>query len=511
MGGQGVMKKIYILRFSLIIAALILSGCDEDIRTRTIDINGGISNSPIPLKGLDQNKPITKELKVQAAFNNDTIFFYIQFRGNRGDAHNFLRFTGAKWREEGFHRRDSQATLDQDPRRGRTDVPSTSAESSLAVFFDDPNSISRVPGFAKYGCFMVCHDDSQYMPQWDGISDLTMYLPDNNENISAGRLDLWLLRMARSNPIGWGDDQSVAKKAAFNGGRSADSGEAPFEVNINSEGKPKYLLNPAQSEGRYSFSFNDILHTQYKHFMRPNSEAPIGDKPLFAESIDYYTATVISGYVPVAGDTIPAIRLQQPTDSRADVLAIGSFFEPDNSTEDTGTMHIYLQRQMDTLNFEDVTFVENGVYNIAFAVNTGYSSVRDHYVSFPMTLSLGSQGADIVAGKFPGNSFLTKPNFSNTSLFPITTFNVVLPGITSYEFLSGENTGKKYYPAGSSEAIGQIHGGSTALQSADVTCRDCHTINNEPWVGKAGTYYAGKLSELVLRRGGIYTPTPMQP
>ena len=485
----------------LVFGVLFLQGCGDELTPRSISQK---ANQTLPLVGLDANKPTTFEIKVQAAYNDDTMFFNIQWQGNRGDTHDFLHFTNGKWRREGGHRRDAQSTLDRDRSRGRTDVVSTSYESSLAFFLDDPNGVNAVPGFEKFGCFMVCHDDSQYMPEWDGQSELTMYLPDSFPSNSPGRLDLWRHRLALANPVSWADDQSVAKKIPGQerfGGRIGDGqskgDESPFRINKldPNTGKPDFTLDYSKTNGLSAFPFSEIFTNPYRFFMRRDTKTVSGEPLFVMTSSDYIISEINGAYVPREGDTIPGNRLRKPTGLRGHISSVGSRFEPDSAGSLTGTITASLQRKLDTLDLSDTKLEIGGTYNIAFAVATDFSGARDHYVSFPQKLSLGNGAfADIQAGYVPGNGVVL-PDFSDTSRFPQTTVSMFLPGITSYEFVTGKNEFKNYYPKGSTTPIGQIHPGSFALNSQTAGCRDCH----DPLT----------MADLVTRRGGVNTATPM--
>ena len=43
------------------------------------------------LVGIDPDKPMILPITVQAAYNNDTMFFNIEWEGDRGDTHDLLR------------------------------------------------------------------------------------------------------------------------------------------------------------------------------------------------------------------------------------------------------------------------------------------------------------------------------------------------------------------------------------------------------------------------------------
>ncbi len=137
-----------------------------------------------------------------------------------------------------------------------------------------------------------------------------------------------------------------------------------------------------------------------------------------------------------------------------------------------------IQRLLDTGNDDDTALADGGVYNIGFAVHAGMVTVRDHYVSFPYTLSLAGGDADIQAVKLSGSGKDSLPDFSDTTQFPVTEIDIFLPGITSYEFLVGDNVGLEYIDPNTGSAVDQNHAGSTALLTQGLGCRDCHTVRS---------------------------------
>lgn len=57
-----------------------------------------------------------------------------------------------------------------------------------------------------------------------------------------------------------------------------------------------------------------------------------------------------------------------------------------------------MQRALDTGNVvDDIAMVPGNTYDVGFEVHLWEYTTRDHYVSFPQTLSLSVAGADIVA------------------------------------------------------------------------------------------------------------------
>ena len=151
------------------------------------------------------------------------------------------------------------------------------------------------------------------------------------------------------------------------------------------------------------------------------------------------------------------------------------------------------QRLLDTGNSDDTALAPGGVYNIGFAVHTGMVTVRDHYVSFPLKLSLGAGDADVVAEKLDGNE---QPNWGDIDVADLELF---LPGIASLEFLLNENIGKLYLDPDTGEMVNQEHSGADSLKHGG-TCKDCHSTSG------------GGLSmaNMVPQRGGVWTQTPLR-
>ncbi len=474
---------------------------------------GGTGNAPT-LVGLDANKPMILPFTVQAAYNDDTMFFHMSWEGDRGDTHDYFRYTNGAWQREGGVRRDAQATIDNDPLRGSTNKNSTIYESRVTFMLDDPNGPNAVAGFAEFGCMLTCHDNSRAMPMWvNADGEVHKYLPDT----IPGRLDLWHHRLGRSNPAGQSDDQWVGQRIngegdGDGGSRNGDAGTSPYATaSTDDDGNPEWVFDPSTTGGFYAFPFEELFTSPMRFFadetaenLGPNAPLPVGIP---------YADAVAMGYVPSEGDTVPRRRQRQTEGSRGDISAAGTTFTASASDPLMGTWNSNIQRALDTGNDDDTALADGGVYNIAFAVHKGMVTVRDHYVSFAYTVSLNGGDADIQAVKIAGSGAGTLPDFTDTAMFPLTEMSLFLPGITSYEFLIGENEGLDYVDPATGESIGQSHAGANGLLTQGLSCRACHTAAEADVfeTPPTGGFNAGSMEMHVPERGGVNTPTPLPP
>jgi hypothetical protein len=451
----------------------------------------------------ETEKPILLPFRVQAAYNTNTMFFNIQWEGDQGDTHDLVHYTDGAWQKDGGPRRDAQATLDNDPSRGPTNLNSTNYESRVTWMINDPNGPNAVDNFSDVGCFCTCHDDSRAMPEWDPSENKTKYL---NEG-TAGSLDLWHHRLARANPIGASDDQYVTQVGSdpTQGGRFGDAGSGPWQVNNIVDGHPTWVLDPAEADGNYAYKFEDTHDSPNRYFRAPGT-AELGAGPV-PQSIDWADADN-DGYVPTEGDTISRRRLRTPTESRGDISGLGTTFTPDIPADDhsVGTIESNTQRLLSTGNTDDTDLAgllgtDGKLYDIAFAVHTGMITVRDHYVGFAMSLGNDESGADIEAMPFEGSGNETLPDWNDV---PFTEFDLFLPGITSLEFLQNENEGKVYqrYGEESDIPVDQFHGGG--FGGSVGSCTQCHSASGD---GAGGVGMS--MATLVPGRGGVWTETPL--
>jgi hypothetical protein len=462
------------------------------------------------LEGFEAGKLLILPATVQTAYNDDTMFFHISWEGNAGDTHDYVHYTGGAWQREGFPRRENQSTIDNDPLRGPTNRTSNIYESRVTWMVDDPSGPNAVPGFAEYGCYQTCHDSSRAMPKWDPATDRSKYLNDG----TAGSLDLWHHRLHRANPLGASDDQFVSTipmGAEDTGGRIRDAGTSVWQTNnFDLNGEPTFAFDPMTTNGLFAFKFTAVFTDPMRYFSSP--EALLLGPVTVARGIDYLTA-VGMGYVPQEGDAIPRRRLRTPDGSAGDITSFGTTFTPSVMDPLFGRWRSNTQRLLDTGNADDTALADGSVYNIAFAIHSGRVTVRDHYVSFAHTVSLGGGAGDIQAVKLAGTGTGTLPDFSDTGAYPETELNLFLPGIASLEFLNGENGAEVYIDPETQLAVDQSHAGSNALMNDGLGCRDCHTAASSDTFApiNAGGFDAGSMEDLAPQRGGVDAATPIPP
>ncbi|MBW1906572.1 MAG: hypothetical protein JRJ24_14955, partial [Deltaproteobacteria bacterium] len=127
---------------------------------------------------------------------------------------------------------------------------------------------------------------------------------------------------------------------------------------------------------------------------------------------------------------------------------------------------------------------------------------RDHYVSFPLTMSVGSATGDIEAVNILGEGEFGAPNWDDFETFPSTRVYLFQPGINTWEFLVGANEadGKVYTDPVTGLAVDQVHGGSGAVASG-TACTACHVVR----IADGGN----SMEAVAADRGGVWLDTPV--
>ncbi|MFA6546933.1 MAG: ethylbenzene dehydrogenase-related protein [Limisphaerales bacterium] len=464
---------------------------------------------------------------VQAAFNNDTFFWRIRYSGNEGKRHDYYRYTSGAWRKEGGNRRDSQSTSDVNYAQGATNINSTVYEQRTSIMISDPTAVSRVVNFDKFGCFLTCHNGSRHMPEWtaaagdDGKYVNLAQVADGGVN-STKVLDLWHWRGARSNPVGKADDQYIQamnftnSTTGDNGGRKNDAGTAMFNNNTLVSGHPSFVFNPAMSGGKFAFNWQDFWATPL-YFMVQTNAANLGSNAPNPVVMSWAEA-VAAGYTPTEGDTVPARIQEAGAGSRVDITAFGTQFV--RATPDTvfgqgilGTWDVQMQRLLNTGSTDDVQLVPGNTYHAGFEAHLWEYDSRNHYVSFPQSITLGP-GGNIAAVDLRGagaDGRGTLPNWGDTNQFPVTRLYLFQPGITTWEFLSGANeaAGKVYRDPVTALNVTQVHPGASDVQAGEA-CASCHTVRaSDPEPPGAPLSGGGSMELRTGQRGGVWALTPI--
>jgi hypothetical protein len=346
---------------------------------------------PTPVAG----KSGYKELKVQAAYDAKNAYLRFQWKTDNpyaGTEHQYLRYDGKEWKVWGFPR------LDTPVREGKEQGI---YEDRMSIMLDD----GKVPGFAKQGCWLTCHDGERDMakqftkaevaanPLLTAVkrSDVRKYLPDSrtdpsdwktgktvaeiNKLKAAGYfVDLIQWRAHRSHPVGMADDGYVLEW------RNSDEGKNMFAGNADAKThQPKFMWDE-KKVGYKSITVAQLRRGE--HFLvREKNAVPFDPNAGWKE-----------------GDMIPdyITSREDAKGSAADNNAIASWKD--------GTWTVVMVRPLGLTNPDDKTLKEGGVYNIGFAVHDDNITTRGHHVSFEKTLGLGvGKGAkvDINAVKLP--------------------------------------------------------------------------------------------------------------
>lgn len=468
---------------------------------------------------------------VQAAYNGSTFFWRLSYNGEEGKRHQYLRYTNGVWNKEGGDRRDAQASIDGDAQQGDQGQLTTIYEQRTSIMINDPNNAATdVANFGEQGCFLSCHNGLRHMPEWTSASGHDGKYIDPAQTAGASGtpvLDLWHWRGARSNPIGRSDDQNIRSlnfvdsSPGDNGGRKGDGGTGVFfNQGLDVSGNPQWMLDSNTTAGKFAFKWDNFWTTPFFYMVQDDALllGPLAPNP----GIMSYADAVTAGYSPEEGDTVPRRIMRAGAGSRADIFAYGTTFTPTTPDSSYGLWNVQLQRAMDTGNGstgstdplvnvleDDITMVNGLVYEAGFEVHLWEYTTRDHYVSFPQTVCVGTCAGtqDINAVFLTGMS--GGPEIAldiNWDAIPKTRLYLFQPGITSYEFLTGNNTGKTYNDPVSGAPVDQGHGGSAAV-SVGTSCVTCHTIRNADIPGAGQT--AGAMEALTEQRGGIWADTPV--
>jgi len=360
-------------------ANLPCAGCHEGQQKKLGErtVKGG-ALEPSAVKGKDGYK----ELKVQAAYDDQNAYLRFQWKTNArrpGIEYPYYRFDGKEWKVYGEPR------LNKAVREGKQPPI---YEDRLTLMLDD----GKVPVFAAQGCWLTCHTGERDMPGEASKADaqkvlkrndVRKYLPLTRTNPSdwttvksdeelaklkaeGGFVDLVQWRAHRSNPVGGADDGFVLQYRLF------DKGKNHFASNMDNEKKvPKFMYDARKFKSKATTA-KDVRKRD----------------PFLIKDVNAVAFDPSAGWK--EGDMLPRYYLQNAEDSAADNKAKGTW--------KNGTWTVVLIRPLGLANADDKALKDGGVYSVGFAVHDDNITTRGHQVSFAKTLGFGAK-ADIQAVK----------------------------------------------------------------------------------------------------------------
>jgi hypothetical protein len=342
---------------------------------------------PTPVRG----KNGSVDLKVQVAYDAKNAYLRFQWKTLNpypGTEHQYLRFDGTEWKVYGYPKLDKIVQEGKEP---------GIYEDRLTMMIDD----GKVPGFARQGCWLTCHDGQRDMPKQftkeevaanallNSIkkTDVRKYLPATRSNPSdwktgkpldeiakikaaGGFVDLIQWRAHRSHAVGMADDGYVLEF------RNSDSGSDMFGSNADPKTHaPKFMWD--QNKAGYKSITADDLRKGDHFLIRDQNAVP------FDPAAGWKAGDMIPDYV---------ISRENAKGSAADNNAIAGWKD--------GMWTVVMIRPLGLANDDDKALRDGGVYNVGFAVHDDNITTRGHHVSFVRTLGFGAS-ADIQAVKLP--------------------------------------------------------------------------------------------------------------
>ena len=210
-------------------------------------------------------------------------------------------------------------------------------EDRMGFAWDIDGSLSRSNGFGPrggvaVGCATLCHVDP------DDPNKLTM-----STAYTGGVADLWQWKAARTNPVGYSDDQYFD-----NVNHKGDEGVSTYRENKSEDGsKPGYM-----------FAF----------------EGGVGTSPyLFEDEATPFSDNLFDG------DALPGYVLRTPSGDRANVEAVGVWVD--------GYWTVVFKRSLRTESENDVQFTANANYPFGISIFDNAGNEK-HLKSHPLYLWL---------------------------------------------------------------------------------------------------------------------------
>jgi len=350
----------------------------------------GHALEPNPVKGKKGNV----DLHVQAAYDKKNAYLRFQWKTQNpypGTEHQYLRFDGKEWKVVGYPKLDKVVQEGKQP---------AMYEDRMSIMIDD----GKVPGFAKQGCWLTCHDGQRDMakqftkeeaaanPLLTAIKkgDVRKYLPDTRTDPSDWKtgktveeiaklkaegkfVDLIQWRAHRSYPVGMADDGYVLEFRLSDAGKDMFSGNSDKATH-----QPKYMWDEKKT-GFKSIRADSQVRRGDLFLVREQNAVPFDPNAGWKE-----------------GDMIPdyLVSREDAKGSAADNNAIANW--------NAGTWTLVMVRPLGLTNDDDKMLKEGGVYNVGFAAHDDNITTRGHFVSYVKTLGIGAKTkADIKAVKLP--------------------------------------------------------------------------------------------------------------
>ncbi len=394
------------------------------------------------------------ELDVKVAYNGEDVFWLLSWPTERPS----LLHDVSVYRDGAWVRVNSGGVV--------------GSEDRVTIMVDQ----GKVAGFANLGCYATCHDPVRSLdtavggdalaehPAYGqiGRNDIRKYIPDSRfgnlwwetawdavkppEMLEDLReqgvfLDLWHWRAARSNSMGFADDQYVLEH------RINDSGSGPNTTNVGPDGLPLRMFDP-EKVGFAALRYDDIPNLTTADVYNLTTENSIDFDP------DY-------GWQ--EGDVIPRLMIREPTGARGSTTADGQWAD--------GRWTVELQRALDPGDpLVDIAFELGRTYNVAFGIFRDFTGTRFHHVSYPLKLGVGTPGAQITAAGFLGD----RPDWDDIAW---TTIPVFYPAQVTMDWLLSEE-----------------HVGYFEMREDTASCAACHgaTLEDVRWLSQGSIDETGE-------------------
>jgi len=361
---------------------------DEEQTQGAKIVNGG-RLEPTPVTG----KNGSVALNVKVAYDAKNAYFRFQWKTRNpypGTEHQYLRFDGKEWKVYGYPKLDKVVQDGKQP---------GIYEDRMSIMIDD----GKVPGFAKQGCWLTCHDGERDMANVATKADVAAnalltaikkgdvrkYLPATRTDPTdwkSGKsvaeiaklkadgafLDLIQWRAHRSYAVGMADDGHVLEY------RYGDAGKDMFGGNSDSKTHTPRFMWDEKKMGFKSITADSQARKGNLFLIREQNAVPFDPNAAWKE-----------------GDMIPdyIISREDAKGSAADNNAIASWSD--------GMWTVVIVRPLGLANDDDKSLKAGGVYNVGFAVHDDNITTRGHHVSYVKTLGFGAKKADIKAVKLP--------------------------------------------------------------------------------------------------------------